>query len=976
MPDRAAASRQIVLAACVILVCQSCSPRERGTPPIGKLSETSVISAQFDRPTAPVLSQAAAWRTSAQASPTPDNLHRLGIAHLTVGNFAEAVKILEELAAANANASLFSDLAVAYLGRNTLTGDAEDLALALNSAEAAIRIDDDLAAAWFNAAMSQSRLGMVVRARRYWARYLEIETDADWRREAEVQAETLQAHVAASWSPGARVTRANAFLVRRWLVEEGFASAASTASDLARVSSAARALSQETKDPMWAAVADELSRRPAGSAEAYARMAQAMRAIRMDDFPNRQRHLEAACPLLAGFSSLFSPSCEAELGSVRYQQTDYALALRMMEAVYATAVERGYTFLAGRAQGSIGTIQTVRGDRRGAAETLSSAIALLSSAAAEPEAATLRTQLADLYSTLGRQKDAWQQRLDALRSAASVGEARTDHSVYQSASLYCLTVGLPDAARAFGEINGWELSEMMSVSRHLRLIRAAIDTGDVQGGRARLLEARAVIDRSIDPRAKNIEADVDVAEGLVLGAEDQPAAAAEALRRGIGKMGIVRERQRTDALIWLSRYELRAGTSEEAWKSLNDAASRIQRRARQSQGADLQMQERAWLWSGAAELVIADGGSDPDGQMLLLDSIKSWSMAPRLFSQQPLGPSQGLLYFVVAENAFGAWLKTAGATRFYRFADDPRRIARLLASLRAQYRSGIPIQQIQPTLRRLHDSVLGPLKRDLAGLEHLHIVPDGFLFAVPFAGLLDQRTGRYLVEDVSLSFSYQVPRVAAKTLGTPVPAGAVLVGNPTRTDLDALPQTEREVGLIAALIDGSHVLLRERATEASFRQAMTRAAIIHFAGHAVADTAAPMRSRLLLAPGSGAPADDGVLSVAELHDRMLSARLVVLAACQTATSSGDKRFGVSHLANEILRAGARSVVAATDEIPDDAAELFVALHRGVSAGVDPVRALQQAQREMLTDRGRPRPFDQWALVVHYGPPFSTGAVDD
>jgi CHAT domain-containing protein len=300
----------------------------------------------------------------------------------------------------------------------------------------------------------------------------------------------------------------------------------------------------------------------------------------------------------------------------------------------------------------------------------------------------------------------------------------------------------------------------------------------------------------------------------------------------------------------------------------------------------------------------------------------------------------------------------------------PQELETRLSELRVRLRGDSADLRLEQLLTHLHEGLLGWARLELNGLKRLHIVPDGDLFGVPFAALRDAHTGRHLIEDLALSLSDVLNREGGDSNSKPSAHMVLLVANPRTEGGSNLPAAEREVSAIANVYGDSlpvTTLLRGQATEAAFRAQASMADIIHFAGHARAEPLAPSRSRLFLAPGANQPSDDGQLTAAELQPRFLQSALVILAACETAVSAGDHRFGISHLAGQLLRSGASGVVATVDSIPDNSGDVFVAFHRHLRREPDPALALQAAQLSALRrDQDHLSAwYRNWALPVFY-----------
>src|SRR5262249_48035980 len=114
-----------------------------------------------------------------------ETLALLGLAHLSVGNAAKAVPLLEQAASVkSASALVRSDLAAAYLVHAVEENEAQDLPKALTVADLAIRSDPSLAEARFNRALALARLHLDDLSRIEWQEYLRLDGRSPWSDEA------------------------------------------------------------------------------------------------------------------------------------------------------------------------------------------------------------------------------------------------------------------------------------------------------------------------------------------------------------------------------------------------------------------------------------------------------------------------------------------------------------------------------------------------------------------------------------------------------------------------------------------------------------------------------------------------------------------------------------------------------------------------------------------------------------------------
>jgi len=350
-----------------------------------------------------LLRNAAVWRRAALADPTPANLRRLGVAHASVANLDDAIRILEELSATgDGGAEAWSDLSAAYLARAHRADDVSDLFRALNSAGAAVHANASFAPGWFNEAVAQAALGLRAQSSNSWQNFLELETNVEWRNEALSRVDQLGVAAPADWTLTSRIEPSSAFAAQRWLLEVGipefFTAGSPPLTVLADISNQ---LSSITGDPMWSDVAKEVGQ-PAAGKRPYLLYAEAHRAARIDDFVRRRTLLLDACREFRLLGSSLTALCTAEQATIEALSLDYLSAEGSAQAAGRIADSRGYRFALARAISAEAMVHTSVGRFARAAQLFPVAIAGLLAAHSIPEAISVETTYADLLNLLGR----------------------------------------------------------------------------------------------------------------------------------------------------------------------------------------------------------------------------------------------------------------------------------------------------------------------------------------------------------------------------------------------------------------------------------------------------------------------------------------------------------------------------------------------------------------------------------------------
>ncbi|KAM7448109.1 hypothetical protein ABFA07_003844 [Porites harrisoni] len=269
--------------------------------------------------------------------------------------------------------------------------------------------------------------------------------------------------------------------------------------------------------------------------------------------------------------------------------------------------------------------------------------------------------------------------------------------------------------------------------------------------------------------------------------------------------------------------------------------------------------------------------------------------------------------------------------------------------------------------------LIAPVSDLLEGSEII-VVPDNCFFQVPFAALHDE-------SNCCLSDSFSIRIVPSLTtlkliLDSPADShsetGALIVGEPSVMNvyfkgelryLCPLPGAKEEAEMIARLLPQSHLLIGEQATKQAVLQRIPSVSLVHIAAHGNAE-----RGEIALTPADSTvefPHEaDYLLSMTDISQVRLSAKLVVLSCCHTARGQ-IKTEGVVGIARAFLGSGARSVLVALWALQDDATEQFMRrFYENLVQGKSASECLHLAMKWMRNN-GFPE-VRQWAPFMLIG----------
>jgi CHAT domain-containing protein len=287
--------------------------------------------------------------------------------------------------------------------------------------------------------------------------------------------------------------------------------------------------------------------------------------------------------------------------------------------------------------------------------------------------------------------------------------------------------------------------------------------------------------------------------------------------------------------------------------------------------------------------------------------------------------------------------------------------------------------------RDLYTLLVEPLQDALAKKTHVVVVPDAFLWSLPFEAL-QTPSGRYLVEDASVAYVPSLTALAAfessrqRTAG---PRALVAFGQPNlgkaveeRLALvrpaaiaAAQPAADREVQNAGPARAKSYVGDQARADKLA--QGVGAGSILHLAIPLVLTEGAPLYSPLAFTPIDAADAGSGLIEVAWLMSWSLQAEAAVASRVEYGPSSGEGD-ALTAFAWSLYVGGTPALVASRWVGGPSDPNLAVRFHRahvaspaGAAARARPSESLQKAMKTVLAQPETRHPF-YWAGFMAIG----------
>ncbi|HSE20051.1 MAG TPA: CHAT domain-containing protein [Pyrinomonadaceae bacterium] len=283
--------------------------------------------------------------------------------------------------------------------------------------------------------------------------------------------------------------------------------------------------------------------------------------------------------------------------------------------------------------------------------------------------------------------------------------------------------------------------------------------------------------------------------------------------------------------------------------------------------------------------------------------------------------------------------------------------------------------------QQLYAELIEAAEPELEGVSNVCIIPDDFLWNLPFQ-VLKTNQDHYLLEKYSLSYAPSVSVLFAMSKKSERNAANSLVafGNPRLSkraladqQMRPLPEAESEVRAISRLFPPQRntILTGSSASEQSFKSIAQDFTTIHFATHGLIDNKQPLNSYLLLAQTNDKAESDGRLEARELLDLKLNADLAVLSGCNTANGQVSAGEGMIGMSWAFFVAGARSMIASQWPVQSaSTSQLMKDFYSALQPAAEETKqtraqALRTASLRLMKSRNYNHPF-YWAPFMLVG----------
>jgi CHAT domain-containing protein len=983
------------------------------------------VAARHVRSEAPDSGSVHPLDASSQARPSNGRWWRSTRALLREGDVEGASRLIEEAIDRDGTSpALLTDLAAIHLEKGSREPESR-ARYAVEALDAALRATEqasDRPEPWFNLATAASRLGLREQAERAWTRHDALETNPLFKEEGRQRLAALRKQWTADDWPALRARildphaeAADPFLATAadghrqatrelleeellpaWgrLVEQGDAAPAAVL--LRRARRLASALTVATGDTLLSDAIDTIE--DAGPRQSTLARAHVLFGEGRADYEATARERALAKFNEAGriFHATGSPFAHwtlLETGVSLYQFARHDEAARVFQRVILRARAANLVSLRARAEWLLALSLTQTGKTDDALRAYTESMALFARTGEEAARAAVASAAANALRLIGEYNTGWAFLAEALEGLPYIRSPRRQHTVLLNSSLFAAeerqmraALVFQDASVAAGDIRGTTNTIIEGLVRRAHLYTRV---GQIDAAAADLAKARQLINRVTSPSVRRYvtawvdrgQGDVDASRGLAtaLPFYERALEHFEAAEPGdVGRLYLA-----------TARLQASLGKTHDAERSLRRGLHVVGERQRGLIGPRLRFASAGDAWELARELAQLSmrSGGTPAQAFVTTEQVRASldpgaapasSFITRWRRFQPAMPTgTAIVAYLMLDDRLLIAAATAAGERWFEQRIDRRALERLVSRFRQRIESHDAVSHIEADGRALFDVLLRPALETLPDTRTLLLVPDDALTVVPFAALVDTRSGRFLVESHQVAIATSLTQAMASTARLQARhrssgGKTLIVGYDRAPGLPILPDVRREVRDVADVYKNADILIGEDATFAALQRNLPGHHVLHFAGHARANPTFPFRSEIFLAaderhPTGGVSAD----TLSQLDLRHID--LAVLAACETAGGPVWQGAGIVSLARIFQQRGVASVVGALWRVEDDAARLLlVTFHRRHAAGADPAVALREAQLALSRSQdARLRHPRSWSgLVASSGLPSS------
>lgn len=246
----------------------------------------------------------------------------------------------------------------------------------------------------------------------------------------------------------------------------------------------------------------------------------------------------------------------------------------------------------------------------------------------------------------------------------------------------------------------------------------------------------------------------------------------------------------------------------------------------------------------------------------------------------------------------------------------------------------------------------------------LIIIPDGFLYGLPFAALIDDEND-FLIEHHIITYAPSMNSLMELQRPGHVSSDRILsIANSNfkgvaGLTLPPLPLAPKEAAEVAGYGKDSEILIDE--SEQKIKAVdFSKFEIVHFATHSLIDESQPQHSSIVLKPTNS---EDGFFRATEIYAMRIPSNMVMLSSCKSGSGTAVPGEGLLGLSHAFFSAGARSLVMTYWNVSDKTAQEFSERFYSNLHNKTIAEALRETQIKMIRSRDWNHPANWAAFFV-------------
>jgi CHAT domain-containing protein len=268
---------------------------------------------------------------------------------------------------------------------------------------------------------------------------------------------------------------------------------------------------------------------------------------------------------------------------------------------------------------------------------------------------------------------------------------------------------------------------------------------------------------------------------------------------------------------------------------------------------------------------------------------------------------------------------------------------------------------------KLYATLIKPIQEAARGKDEWIIIPDGFLYFLPFESLPAGEDEKTLLETTTISYRFSSQLLTSPTVDAP--SSGILSfapfagqGSEGAVSFARLPASGEEI----AGLQGAH-FIDAQATKSEFLKQINKYPIVHLATHAVSSPDNAAASFIAFYPVRHSTIED-CLYLEELYGLNLNAtKLVIISACETGQGELVAREGVISLSRAFAYAGCGSTINSLWKADDKATSFILQrFYEHLQKGQTKAKALRQAKLDYLASDAINKSPSFWAHLVLMG----------